>query len=46
MNKHVQLYSSAIEGRRKKERGVRGYYKLRKAELIHDLEAAKCHDER
>ena len=24
-----------------KERGVRGYYKLRKAELIHALEAAR-----
>ena len=24
-----------------KERGIRGYYKLRKAELIHDLEATR-----
>ena len=36
MNKNGQSYSSAIEGHRK-YRGIRGYYKLRKAELIHAL---------
>ena len=35
MNKNGQLYISA------KERDIRGYYKLRKVELIHALEAAR-----
>ena len=29
-----------------KERGIRGYYKLRKAELIHALEATKLVDKK
>ena len=41
MNKNGQSYSSAIDSHRKKERGIRGYYKLRKAELIHALTAAR-----
>ena len=40
MNKNGQSCSSAIESHRKK-RGRRGYCKLRKAELIHALEATK-----
>ena len=40
MNKNGESYSSAIESHRK-ERGISGYYKLRKAELIHALEAAR-----
>ena len=38
MNKNGESYSNAIEV---KERGVRGYYKLRKVELIHALEVAR-----
>ena len=34
MNKNEESYSNAIEG-------LRGYYKLRKAELIHALEAIR-----
>ena len=40
MNKNEQSHSSAIEAITK-ERGVRSYYKLRKTELIHVLEAAR-----
>ena len=40
MNKNEQSHSSTIESHRK-ERGVRGYYKLRKAELIYALEAVR-----
>ena len=40
MNKNGESYSSAIETSQK-ERGIRGYYKLRKAELIHALEATR-----
>ena len=35
MEKHTVVQLKAIA----KERGIRGYYKLRKAELIHALEA-------
>ena len=35
MNKNEQSHSSA------KERSIRGYYKLRKVELIHALETAR-----
>ena len=38
MNENGQSFSSAIEGHRK---GARGYYKLRKVELIHALEAER-----
>ena len=41
MNKNGESYSCAIEGNRQKERGVSGYYNLRKAELIHALEAVR-----
>ena len=37
MENHTVVHMKAIA----KERGIRGYYKLRKAELIHDLEATK-----
>ena len=37
MHNHTVVQSKAIA----KERGIRGYYKLRKAELIHALEAAR-----
>ena len=37
MNNHTVVQLKAIA----KERGVRGYYKLRKAKLIHALEAAR-----
>ena len=37
MENHTVVQLKAIA----KERGVRGYYKLRKAELIHTLEAAR-----
>ena len=37
MNNHTVLQLKAIA----KERGIRVYYKLRKAELIHDLEAVR-----
>ena len=40
MNKNEQSYSSTIESHRKK-RDIRDYYKFRKAELIHALEAAR-----
>ena len=41
MNKNEQSHSSAIERHRKRARYIRGYYKLRKIELIHALEAAR-----
>ena len=43
MKKNGQLCSSAIEELRAiaNERCIRGYYKLRKVELIHALEAAR-----
>ena len=37
MKNHTVVQLKAIA----KERGIRGYYKLRKAELIHALEAAR-----
>ena len=37
MDNHTVVQLKAIA----KERGIRGYYKLRKAELIHALEATK-----
>ena len=37
MENHTVVHLKAIE----KERGIRGYYKLRKAELIHVLEATR-----
>ena len=37
MKNHTVVQLKAIA----KERGIRGYYKLRKAELIHALEATK-----
>ena len=37
MNNHTVVQLKAIA----KVRGIRGYYKLRKAELIHALEAAR-----
>ena len=37
MNNHTGVQLKAIA----KERGIRGYYKLRKAELIHALEAVR-----
>ena len=37
MENHTVVQLKAIA----KERGIRGYYKLRKAELIHALEATK-----
>ena len=37
MENHTVVQWKAIA----KERGIRGYYKLRKAELIHALEATK-----
>ena len=37
MVNHTVVQLKAIE----KERGIRGYYKLRKAELIHALEATR-----
>ena len=37
MNNHAVVQLKAIA----KERGIRGYYKLRKAELIHALEATR-----
>ena len=37
MNNHTVVPLKAIT----KERGIRGYYKLRKAELIHALEEAR-----
>ena len=40
MNKNGESYSNAIKTIAK-ERGIRGYYKLRKAELIHALEVTK-----
>ena len=41
MNKNGESYNSTIESHRKKERGIKGYYKLRKAELIHALGATR-----
>ena len=41
MNSNEESHSSTIESHQKKERGIRGYYKLRKVELIHALEAAR-----
>ena len=40
MNKNEESYSNEIGGHRKR-RGVRGYYKLRKVELVHALEAER-----
>ena len=40
MNKNGESYSSAIESHRKRA-SIRGYYKLRKVELIHALEAPR-----
>ena len=40
MNKYGQSYSNAIESLAK-ERGIGGYYKLRKAEFIHAPEATR-----
>ena len=40
MNKNGESYNSTIESHRK-EQGITGYYKLRKAELIHALEATR-----
>ena len=37
MNNHTVMQLEAIA----KERGIRDYYKLRKAELIHAVEAAR-----
>ena len=37
MEKHTVVQLKAIT----KERGIRGYYKFRKAELIHALEATR-----
>ena len=37
MNNHTVVQMKAIA----KERGIRGYYKLRKAELIHALEVTR-----
>ena len=37
MDNHTVVQLKAIA----KERGIRGYYKHRKAELIHDFEAAR-----
>ena len=37
MENHTVVQLKAIA----KDRGIRGYYKLRKAELIHDLEATR-----
>ena len=37
MNNHTIVQLKAIT----KERGIRGYYKLRKADLIHALEAVR-----
>ena len=37
MNNHTVVQLKAIS----KERGIRGYYKLRKAELMHALEAVR-----
>ena len=37
MNNHTLVQLKDIA----KERGIRGYYKLRKAELIHALEAVR-----
>ena len=37
MKNHTIVQLNAIA----KERGIKGYYKLRKAELIHDLEATR-----
>ena len=37
MNNHTVVQLKAIE----KERGIKGYYKLRKAELIHVLKAER-----
>ena len=40
MDNHTVVQFKAIA----KERGIRGYYKLRKVELIHALEAARLVD--
>ena len=37
MENHTVVQMNSIA----KERGIKGYYKLRKAELIHDLEATE-----
>ena len=44
MNKNEESYNSTIESHRK--RGIKGYYKLRKAELIHALEATRLVEEK
>ena len=42
MKNHTVVQLIAIA----KERGIRGYYKLRKAELIHALEATRLVDQK
>ena len=42
MDNHTVVQLKAIA----KERGIRGYYKLRKAELIHALEAVRLVDQK
>ena len=45
MNKNGESYSSAMKAIAK-ERGIRGYYRLRRAELIHVLEATRLVEEK
>ena len=42
MNNHTVVQLKAIA----KERGIRGYYKVRKSELIHGLAAARLVEQR
>ena len=42
MENHTAVQLKAIA----KERGIRGYYKLRKAELLHGLKATKLVEEK